>query len=98
MNRYKVNDLVIVITGKDKGKTGKILSISKDRVIVKDVNKYKHHKKAEKPTENIIIKEKSIHISNILHFSQKENKKSKISFAKKNKKTVRVLKLTQEII
>ena len=98
MKKYKVDDIVIVITGKDKGKTGQIISLKKDKVIIKDVNKYKHHKKSEKGNENCIIKEKPIHISNILHYSQKEKKKTKSSFIKKDNKTVRVLKLTQEII
>ena len=41
MKKYKVDDIVIVITGKDKGKTGQIISLKKDKVIIKDVNKYK---------------------------------------------------------
>ena len=53
MNRkfkIKTGDNVVVIAGKDKGKTGNILSVikNKDRVVVEGVNIVKHHRKATK--------------------------------------------------
>lgn len=78
-NKFKKNDLVIVITGASKGKQGKILSINNDRIVVEGVNLATIHKK---PTQNeagsIIKKEKSIHISNVAHCI--DGKPSKVKF------------------
>jgi large subunit ribosomal protein L24 len=66
--RLKKGDKVKVISGKDKGKEGSIISFlpKKDRIIVEGVNIVKRH---QKPTQNskggIIEKEASIHISNV---------------------------------
>tara|TARA_Y100001970_G_C13836552_1_gene652376 strand:+ start:163 stop:468 length:306 start_codon:yes stop_codon:yes gene_type:complete len=64
------DDMVKIITGKDKGKTGRIIKVltSKDRVIVEGLNLVKKH---QRPTQQdqqggIIEKEASIHISNVM--------------------------------
>ncbi len=74
----KKDDTVVVLTGKDKGKTGKILKVipKKMRVIVEGVNIIKKH---QKPTPNnpeggIITKEAPIHVSNVLLFCPKCSK------------------------
>lgn len=63
-------DLVEVISGKEKGKRGKIISVltKRSRVIVEKVNLVKRHvRPSEKyPTGGIIEKEASIHISNVM--------------------------------
>ncbi len=67
--KLKKNDKVKVISGKDKGKEGSIISfvVKKNRVIVEGVNVVKKH---QKPTQSskggIIEKEASIHISNVM--------------------------------
>ena len=67
---FKTGDKVNVIAGKDKGKSGKILHVlrNKDRVVVEGVNIVKKHQKptAQNQTGGIIEKENPIHISNII--------------------------------
>ena len=77
----KKNDLVIVTTGKDKGKTGKILRIAKkkDRLIVEKVNMVKRHVKPSQKTKGgIMEKESLIHISNVMIFCEKCSKPVKV--------------------
>jgi len=67
--RLKKGDTVKVIAGKEKGKTGKILSTLADRqrVVVEKVNLIKRHKKADaKGKGGIVEKEGSIHRSNVM--------------------------------
>ena len=69
MNKIKKNDDVIVITGKDKGNRGNVLSVlDNDRVLVAGINKVKKHQKpnpVKGTTGGIVEIEKPIHISNI---------------------------------
>ncbi len=99
--KLKKGDEVIVLTGKDKGKKGKIIKIlpQKFKAIVADVNKYKKH---QKPDNNqaggIVEKEMPIHISNLSYFDPKSNKGIRVGYKiDKNKKT-RINKSTGEEI
>jgi len=82
--KIKKGDKIIVIAGKDKGKSGKVLHIltKMDKVIVEGVNIIKKHQKAKSQQQKggIIEKEAPIHISNIKLEMKKtrkqENKKS----------------------
>lgn len=72
MQKYKIrkDDKVMVISGKDKGKVGKVLKIlrKKDRVLVEKVNMVKRHTKANpyaKTPGGIVEKESPLHISNV---------------------------------
>ncbi|MFZ5811057.1 MAG: 50S ribosomal protein L24 [Thermodesulfobacteriota bacterium] len=72
MKTYKIrkNDKVIVTTGKDKGKVGRVLKLlpKKDRVLVEKVNMVKRHTKANpyaKTPGGIVEKEAPLHISNV---------------------------------
>lgn len=70
MRKFKIkkDDLVEVITGKDKGKTGVILKVlrEKEKVLVQGINVAKCHKKPTQTSEGgIIQKELPIHISNV---------------------------------
>jgi len=72
--RLKKGDTVKIIAGKEKGKTGKILStiVDRDRVIVEKVNLIKRHKKADaKGKGGIVEKEGSLHISNVMYLCNK---------------------------
>jgi large subunit ribosomal protein L24 len=64
------NDLVMVISGKEKGKSGKILKLfpKKNRVVIEKVNFVKRHTRPSGKARQggIIEKEASIHISNVL--------------------------------
>ncbi len=72
--KIRRGDNVIVITGRDKGKTGEIVRIDpkKDRVIVQGVNMVKRHRT---PTPGdpggIVEKEASLHVSNVAHIDPK---------------------------
>ena len=73
----KKNDLVEVIAGKEKGKTGKVLKvlIKKDRVVVEKINFIKRHSRPSGRTKQggIVEKEAPIHISNVLLICPKCN-------------------------
>ncbi len=66
----KKGDVVVVISGNDKGKKGRVLEVDrkKDRAIVEGVNMISKHTKpnADYPNGGIVKREASIHISNIL--------------------------------
>jgi large subunit ribosomal protein L24 len=68
----KKGDEVIVIAGKDKGKTGKVIQVipSQDKVVVEGVAIVKRHTKPTQkmPQGGIIEKEAAIHVSNVMPF------------------------------
>lgn len=80
INKFHVRrgDTVIVITGDDKGKTGKIISMDreKQRAIVEGLNMVKKSVKpsAENPQGGFLQKEASIHISNLMIVDPKDGK------------------------
>lgn len=67
MKWIKKDDFVLVIKGNDKGKVGKVMSRTEDRIMVQGVNmRKKHVKKTQKmQTGRIVEMERSIHISNV---------------------------------
>jgi large subunit ribosomal protein L24 len=72
--RLKKGDTVKVIAGKEKGKTGKVLSTlpEKQRVIVEKVNLIKRHRKPDaKGKGGIVEKEGPIHVSNVMYLCNK---------------------------
>ncbi|CAA3705227.1 50S ribosomal protein L24 [Candidatus Portiera aleyrodidarum] len=78
MYKIKRNDVVIVITGKEKGKIGKVKRISKNKVWVVGINIRKHHKKNKgKTIGGIIKKEASINYSNVAIFNSAKGKADK---------------------
>tara|TARA_B000000475_G_scaffold209121_1_gene171144 strand:+ start:254 stop:571 length:318 start_codon:yes stop_codon:yes gene_type:complete len=89
--KLKKGDEVIVLSGKDKGKTGKIVRVMPDirKVIVADVNKYKKH---QKPGNNepggIIEKDMPLHVSNVAFYDPSSKKGVRVgyTFDKDNKK------------
>ena len=77
--KVKVGDNVKVLTGKDKGKEGKVLYTlrKKDRVVVEGVNIVKKHMKPSRMNETggILEVENPIHVSNVKVLTAKEDKK-----------------------
>ena len=71
MAKIKKDDTVLVIAGKSKGVTGKVIDVDKNRILVEGVNRVQRHTK-ESTTERgvkvggIITQEASIHISNVM--------------------------------
>jgi len=75
--RIKKNDSVMVITGKDKGKTGKVLRINRktDRIVVEKVNMIKRHVKPSQKTKGgIMERENPIAVSNVMIYCDKCSK------------------------
>ncbi len=95
--KLKKGDQVIVLTGKDKGKKGKIIKMlpQKNKAIVSEVNKVK---KNNKPDNNqpggITEKEMPIHISNLSFFDDATNKPTRLGYKFVNDKKVRINKQT----
>lgn len=94
MQKLKVKDQVVVLAGKDKGKTGEVKKINfkQDVVYVSGVNVVK---KAVKPTQQnpaggIVEMEAPLHISNVAVVSPKTNKATRVRIEEKNGKKVRV--------
>ena len=81
--KLKKGDEVIVLTGKDKGKIGKIVSVIPDirKIIVTDVNKYKKH---QKPNNNepggIIEKDMPLHVSNVAYYDSSSKKGIRVGY------------------
>ncbi|MFE3202823.1 MULTISPECIES: 50S ribosomal protein L24 [Embleya] len=80
--KIKKGDLVQVITGKDKGKQGKVIAAypTQERVLVEGVNRIKKHTKVGQSakgakTGGIITQEASVHISNVMLVVEKDGKK-----------------------
>ena len=101
--RIKTGDLVKVINGKDKGKTGEVLKTIplENRVVVKGINlKTKHVKPTQEgETGRILTEEASLHASNVMFFSKDKKLTSKIEyFIDKEGVKKRRLKKTGEVI
>ena len=100
--KLKKGDEVIVLAGKDKGKTGKILKVNSgiNKAIVTGINKIKKH---QKPDNNqaggIVEKEMPLHISNVAYYDPTLKRGVKIGFKFSNKgKKIRYNKQTQKEI
>lgn len=82
--KFRKDDLVMVISGKDKGKQGKIIKVfsCEGKVLVQGVNVVKKHVKPNKsmPGGGIIEKEMSIVISNISHVDPKLGSSTRVGF------------------
>jgi len=78
--KIKKGSQIKVICGKDKGKSGEVIEILKNRsmIKVKGINLVKKHQKTTKEKKGgIITKENYLHISNIKSMDEKSDKKSK---------------------
>jgi large subunit ribosomal protein L24 len=106
--KIKKGDLVQVITGKDKGKQGKVIVAypREDRVLVEGVNRVKKHTKAGQTdrgskTGGIITTEAPVHVSNVQLVVEKDGKKvvTRVGYRfDENGNKIRVAKRTGEDI
>ena len=100
--RIKKDDTVIVLTGKDKGKTGKVLkAMPKDgKVIVEGVKHFrqKHQKQTQKEAAEIKHQEGPIDVSNVMYYDAKTKAPTRIGYKVENGKKVRVSKKTGAVI
>ncbi len=99
IKKYKKGDEVIVISGKDKGKVGKISKImnSEDKVIIAGINVSKKHQKPSQDSKGgIVDKDMPMHVSNILAYDSKNKKPSKVTYKIEDGKKIRLLKTSGE--
>ena len=98
----KKGDTVYVNSGNDKGKTGKVLTMikDKDRVIVEGVNMVSKHTKpnAKQPQGGIIKQEAGIHISNVQLIDPVQNKPTRVGYKFVDGKKIRYAKKSGEEI
>ena len=100
MHKIKKDDMVKIIAGKDKDKTGKVLSVDtkKNEVVVEGCNMVTKHTKPSQTNQNggIVHQEGPISASNVMFVS--EGKVSRIGYKMDGDKKVRVAKATGKVI
>jgi large subunit ribosomal protein L24 len=95
--RIRKDDTVIVIAGKDKGSSGRVLKVlpKEERVVVEGVNLVKRHTKPDiaHPQGGVVSKEASLHLSNVALRDPKTGKPTRVGFKVNDKgRKVRVAK------
>ncbi|MDD6957243.1 MAG: 50S ribosomal protein L24 [Sphaerochaetaceae bacterium] len=97
----KKNDTVKVLSGREKGKTGKVIAVNRknDTVIVSDVNMVSKalRRKNEQDKGGIIRVEAPLHVSNVALMA-KDGKPTRVGFRIENGKKVRYSKRTNEVL
>ncbi len=82
MNKIKKNDIVYVLSGRDRGKTGKVFRVfsKKDRALVEGVNYVKKHARKTKQDQQggIVQKESPIHLSSLALLCKRCNKPARV--------------------
>ena len=97
--KIRTDDEVIVISGKDKGKTGKVIRVDRSRgkVFVEGINMVKRHQRANPGNPNaqvgVIEREAAIHVSNVAIVDPKDHKPTRIGLRRdENGRRMRVTK------
>ena len=101
MRKLKTGDKVVVVSGSNKGKEGKILKLLEEKVLVEGVNIVKKHLKPKNNNGNgeIVETEAPIHKSNVMLLDPKTKKPTKVKIETDNKgKKVRISKKSNEKI
>ncbi|ALS97252.1 50S ribosomal protein L24 [Lacimicrobium alkaliphilum] len=101
--KIRRDDEVVVLAGKDKGKTGKVLKVltESDRLIIEGVNLMKKHQKPNPQlgvTGGIVEKEASIHVSNVAIVNPQTGKADRVGFRFEDEKKVRFFKSNGELV
>ncbi len=100
--KLKKGDNVIVITGKDKGKKGKIVRVlvAENRVIVEGINMMKRHQRPRKSGEKGSMKdiEMPLSVSNVMMIDPKSGKQTRVGKKKVGDKMVRIAKKSNQEI
>jgi large subunit ribosomal protein L24 len=96
-SRLKIrrDDQVVVISGKDRGKTGRVLRVDpkKERVVVEGLNIVKRHTKPRPGSTDpggIVESEGTIHISNVMLLDPQDNKPTRVAITRENGQRFRV--------
>ena len=97
--RIRRDDEVVVISGKDRGKTGRVLRVdpAKQRVYVEGLNIVKRHQRpsqigGENAAGGVIEKEGPIHVSNVMLIDPKDKKPTRVGVTRENGVRNRVTK------
>jgi large subunit ribosomal protein L24 len=86
--KIRTNDEVVVISGKEKGKTGKVIRVDRERskVYVEGLNMVKRHQRANPARANapvgVIEREGGIHVSNVAILDPKDKKPTRIGMTR----------------
>ncbi len=100
--KIKKGDRVVVLAGKDKGKTGDVLLVfpKQSRVIVSGVNMVKRHTAPSQVNAGgIVEKEAALHVSNVAHADPKDGKPTRVGFkVLEGDRKVRYAKRSGEVI
>ncbi|PZO74026.1 MAG: 50S ribosomal protein L24 [Mesorhizobium amorphae] len=100
MQKIRKGDKVVVLTGKDKGRTGEVLRVmpKDDKAVVRGINQVKRHTRQSQTEQGgIITKEAPIHLSN-LAVTDASGKATRVGFEVRDGKKVRVAKTTGDVI
>jgi large subunit ribosomal protein L24 len=99
--KIKKGDRVIMLAGRDKGRTGQVTKVmpKEDRVVVGGLNLVKRHTRPSQgdPQGGIKTKEASVHVSNVAMLD-KNGKPTRVGFREEDGKKVRFAKTTGEVI
>jgi len=99
--KIRKGDNVVVIAGRDRGKTGEVIRVMPDegRLLVQGVNMVKRHT-APRPGQpgGIVEKEASIHVSNVAHVDPKEKKPTRVGYKTVDGRKVRFARRSGEMI
>ena len=102
MQKIRKGDKVVVLAGKDKGRTGEVLRMmpKDDKALVRGVNVVvRHQKQTQNQEGGLIRKEAPIHLSNIAMIDPKDGKTpTRVGFEVRDGKKVRVAKRSGEVI
>ena len=100
--KIKKGDEVLVVTGRDKGKKGKVLGVlrAENRALVEGVNMVRRHQRQTAQQQGgIVDKEAPIHLSNLAHVDPKDGKASRIGYKfLEDGRKVRFAKRSGEVI
>jgi large subunit ribosomal protein L24 len=103
--KIRRDDEVIVISGKDRGKTGKVLRVDpgKDRVYVTGLNIIKRHTKPSQTATGtqvggVIEREGPIHVSNVMLIDPKDKKRTRVGISREDGRRTRVSRRTGSVI
>ena len=102
MQKIRKGDKVVVLAGKDKGRSGEVLSVQpkEDRALVRGINiVIRHQRQTQSQEGGLIRKEAPIHLSNIALADPKDGKPTRVGFRiEADGKKVRVAKRSGEVI
>ena len=101
MQKIRKGDKVVVLTGKDKGRTGEVVQVmpKEDKAVVRGINMIARHQKQSASQEGgIVRKEAPLHLSNIAIADPKDSKPTRVGFELRDGKKVRIAKRSGEVI